>query len=176
MEDNPSLWDFYFSDFIARTLHLERQESISQKILRAFFIQLYQEKTVLDRVVQLHVYMNVYHLELAKMATVLRPLDKIQSASKLCPNALSPLVVSPTRELVDVVRKTQHPLGSPEHLSAFVVGHLFNALVGAAFGQRSSPTSQALVSNPVQMLMWYRAYRYMQIYSALFLVSLYSIS
>ena len=110
-------------------------------------------------VVQLHVYMNVYHLELAKMATVLRPLDRIQHVSRAAPNALSPLVASPTKQLVDVVQETKHPLGTPEHLSAFVVGHLFNALVGAAFGQKS-PSSPNLINNPDKMLMWYRAYRY----------------
>ena len=157
--ENPELWDHYFGDFIARTLHLESTEGISQRILRAFFVQLYEEKTILERVVQLHVYMDVYHLELAKMATVLRPLDQIQHVSKLTPNALSPIVMSPTKQLVDVVHKTRHPLGSPEHLSAFVVGHLFNALVGAAFGQCKSPTSRELVSNPAKMKMWYRAYR-----------------
>lgn len=114
--------------------------------------------------------MNVYHLELAKMATVLRPLDRIQHVSRSAPNALSPLVTSPSKELVNVVHKTQHPLGSPEHLSAFVIGHLFNALVGAAFGQRLSPTSQELVSNPAKMLTWYKAYRYVfKIYASVYI-------
>ena len=162
MEANPELWDYYFNDFIAHTLHLEaggRFEGITQRILKAFFSQLYQEAT-LERVVQLHVYINIYHLELAKMATVLRPLNRIQHVAKSTPNALSPLVASPTRELVDIVQKTQHPLGTPEHLSAFVVGHLFNALVGAAFGSTVSSTSQELVTNPDKIQMWYKAYRY----------------
>ena len=161
MEANPELWDYYFNDFIAHTLHLEasgRFEGITQQILKAFFSQLYQEAT-LERVVQLHVYINIYHLELAKMATVLRPLNRIQRVAKSAPNALSPLVASPTRELVDIVQKTQHPLGTPEHLTAFVVGHLFNALVGAAFGSAESSTSPALVTNPDKIQMWYKAYR-----------------
>ena len=158
-EDNPVIWDYYFSDFIARTLHLESSEGISQRILRAFFIQLYEEKTTLERIAQLHVYMNVYHLELAKMATVLRPLDQIQHVSREAPNTLSPLVTSPTKQLVDAVHATRHPLGTPDHLSAFVVGHLFNGLVGAAF-RHKSPTSPNLVNNPDKMLMWYKAYRY----------------
>ena len=158
-EMDPEIWGFYFSDFLACTLHLESSEGISQRILHAFFIQLHQEKTLLERVAQLHVYMNVYHLELAKMATVLRPLDQIQRVSHLVPNALTPQVVSPTKKLLEVVQQTQHPLGTPEHLSAFVVNHLFNALVGAAFGQKL-PTSPQLVSHPEKMLTWYKAYRY----------------
>ena len=157
-EEDPEIWNYYFSDFIARTLHLESREGISQRILRAFFLQLYDEKTALERAVQLHVYMNVYHLELAKMATVLRPLDRIQHVSRLAPNVLSPTVTSPTKQLVEVVQQTKHPLGTPEHLSAFVVGHLFSGLVGAAFGQKS-PASPRLVNNPDRMLMWYKAYR-----------------
>ena len=142
---------------------MESTGGISQRILRAFFVQLNDEKTVLERVVLLHVYMNVYRLELAKMATVLRPLDRIQHVAKLAPNALSPLVTSPTRELVDVVRQLQHPLGTAQHLSAFVVGHLFNALVGAAYSHSQTPSSPELVSNPTKMTMWYKAYRYMDL-------------
>ena len=63
-------------------------------------------------------------------------------------------------QLMDVVQKTQHPLGTPEHLSTFVIGHLFNALVGAALGQIKTPNSCELVNNPEKMLMWYKAYRY----------------
>lgn len=163
MEENPEIWEYYFSDFISSMLHLESSDGISQRILRAFFMGLKQEKSILERLVQLHVYMDVYHLELAKMATVLRPLDRIQNVVKASPNALSPIIASPTKELVDVVQQTRHPLGTPEHLSAFVVSHLFNALVGAAYGQAKSPSSQELVSNPGKMLEWYKAYRYVYI-------------
>ena len=158
---NPELWDYYFSDFIAHTLHLDSTDGISQRIMRAFFAQLDQERTVLERVVQLHVYMDVYHLELAKMATVLRPLDHIQHVAMSSSNTLSPFVTSPTIQLVDVVQKVEHPLGTPQHISAFVIGHLFNALVCAAFGQVKAPNSQEFVNNRGEMMMWYKEYRYM---------------
>ena len=159
MESNPELWDYYFNDFIARTLHLEtggKFEGITQLILKAFFSQLYKEPTTLERVVQLHVYVSTYNLELAKMATVLRPLDRIQKVSQLVPNVLSPRLSSPTKELVETVEKTLHPLGTPQHLAAFIVGHLFDGLVGAAFGKH---ISMELVPSPDQMLMWYKVYR-----------------
>ena len=60
---------------------------------------------------------------------------------------------------MDVVQKTQHPLGTPEHLSAFVIGHLFNALVGVSYGRAKSPSSEELVTSLDKMLMWYKAYR-----------------
>ena len=163
MEAHPEVWDHYFNDFIAHTLHLDSgimYEGISQKILKAFFSQLYREASTLERVVQLHVYINVYHLELAKMATVLRPLNRIQHMAKSSPNVLSPLVASPTKELLDVVQRTQHPLGTPEHLSAFVISHLFNALVNTAFCNAQSSTPQNLASSPEKLIMWYKAYRY----------------
>ena len=163
MEENPEIWEYYFSDFISSMLHLETSDGISQRILRAFFMELKQEKSILERLVQLHVYMDVYHLELAKMATVLRPLDRIQNVVKASPNALSPIIASPTKELVNVVQQTRHPLGTPEHLSAFVVSHLFNALVGAAYSQAKSPSPQELASNPEKLLEWYKAYRYVHI-------------
>jgi len=151
MEANPELWDYYFNDFISHALHLEdscRFEDITQQILKAFFSKLYQE-AMLERVVQLHVYNNMYHLNLAKMATVLRTLNRIQHAARPASSTLS---------LVDA-QETQHSVGTPEHQTAFVVGHLFNALVGAAFGSAESSTSPALVTNPDKIQMWYKAYR-----------------
>ena len=145
MEANPELWDYYFNDFIAHTLHLEasgRFEGITQQILKAFFSKLYQE-AMLERVVQLHVYNNIYHLDLAKMATVLRTLNHIQHVARPVSSTLSPLVDT---------QETQHSVGTPEHQSAFIVGHLFSALVEAT-------TSQELVTNGDKILMWYKAYR-----------------
>ena len=159
MEENPEKWEYYFSDFISSMLHLESSDGISQRIIRTFFVGLKQKKSILEKVVKLHVYMDVYQLELAKMAGVLRSLDRIQNVVT-SPNALSPIVASPTKELVDVVQQTRHPLGTPEHLCAFVVNHLFSALV---HGQAQSPSSQERVSNPEKLLEWYKAYRYARI-------------
>lgn len=161
MEENPEIWKYYFSDFISSMLHLESTDGISQHILRAFFVELEQEKRILERLVQLHVYMDVYHFELAEMATILRPLDHIQHVENASFNAFSPNKISPSEELLDVVQQTKQPLGTAEHLSAFVVNHLFNALMGAVYGTAKSPNSQC---NPEKMLEWCKAYRYVHTY------------
>lgn len=161
MEENPEIWKYYFSDFISSMLHLESTDGISQHILRAFFVDLEEEKRILERLVQLYVYMDVYHFELAKMATILRPLDHIQHVENSSFIAFSPTKSSPTEELLDVVQQTKQPLGTAKHLSAFVVSHLFNALMGAVYGQAKSPSSQ---SNAEKMLKWYKAYRCVNTY------------
>lgn len=73
------LWQRYFDDFLLHKLRLGglRGGAISQQILRAFFGQLHQQETLV-RVVSLHCYIHVYHLDLAKMANLLRPLNQIQ--------------------------------------------------------------------------------------------------
>ena len=156
-QTNPIIWNCYFNDFIAQTLHVEVSKGISQDILRAFFTQLH-DKTMLERVAQLHIYINIFQLDLARMATVLRQLDHIQHVSCSGPNPISSLVKYSTKDLVDVVQQSLHPLGSPQYLIAFVVGHLFNGLMGAAFGETS--LSPALINNTEGMLTWYKAYRY----------------
>ena len=73
------LWQRYFDDFLLHKLRLGglRGGTISRQILRAFFGQLHEQETLV-RVVSLHCYIRVYHLDLAKMANLLRPLNQIQ--------------------------------------------------------------------------------------------------
>ena len=60
----------------------------------------------------------------------------------------------PWQQLVSAVHLTQNPLGTPEHIAAFVVNTLFNAIVGTAFAQ---DTSVRTVSE--KMTVWFKAYR-----------------
>jgi len=76
------LWQRYFNDFLLHKLRLGglRGEAISQQILYVFFGQLHEQGAMI-RMVSLHCYIHIYHLKLAKMATVLRPLNQIQQVS-----------------------------------------------------------------------------------------------
>lgn len=76
---HPELWPRYFSDFILHKMKLETDggEGIAQKILEAFFVQLHQQDA-LQKLIILHTYLHVYQLDLAKMAGMFRPLNKIQ--------------------------------------------------------------------------------------------------
>ena len=76
------LWQRYFNDLLLHKLRLGglRSEAISQQILYVFFGQLHEQGAMI-RVVSLHCYIHIYHLNLAKMATVLRPLNQIQQVN-----------------------------------------------------------------------------------------------
>ena len=92
------LWQRYFDDFLLHKLRLGGLQggAISQQILRAFFEQLHQQET-LKRVVSLHCYIHVYHLDLAKMANLLRPLNQIQQVrANVCVVTVWPSGSNPT--------------------------------------------------------------------------------
>lgn len=79
----PDLWQRYFDDFLQQKLRLgglRGGEAISQQILHVFFGQ-FHEQEAMSRVVSLHCYVHASHLDLAKMANLLRPLNQIQQVS-----------------------------------------------------------------------------------------------
>ena len=90
MAGNQNLWQCYFIDFITHKLKLvdpshtpqghTPQGDLAQQILHTYFEQLHF-CDMPQRVVQLHCWFNVYHLFLAQMATILRPLSKIEGVS-----------------------------------------------------------------------------------------------
>ena len=68
---------------------------------------------------------------------------------------LSQIAKAMDREaLVSAVHLTQNPLGTPEHIAAFVVNMLFNVIVGSMFTRDSSVRT---VSE--KMTVWFKAYR-----------------
>ena len=83
MKLHPELWQRYFDDFLLYMLKLGgHQEAISQQILYVFFEQLHKQESLL-RVVSLHCYVHVYHLDLAEMANILRPLNQMHKVKKM---------------------------------------------------------------------------------------------
>ena len=77
------LWQCYFNDFFLHKLRLRSLPTggtISQHILNAYFKQLHKQQAV-KRVISLHCYFNIYHLDIAKMANILRSLNQIQVVS-----------------------------------------------------------------------------------------------
>lgn len=83
MSDDNELWKRYFNDFVLHKLQLDSEDSaggIAQQILHTFMSQLHSLKA-LERIVNLHAYLHVYQLDLAKMASILRPLNKLHKVS-----------------------------------------------------------------------------------------------
>ena len=80
MGSHPDLWQRYFDNFFLYKLRLGSNGAISQKILQAFFEEL-DKLEPMARVISLHCYSHTYHLNLAKIANILRQLDQIQHVS-----------------------------------------------------------------------------------------------
>ena len=91
MASHQNIWQCYFNDFITHKLKLvdpghapqdhapqdhAPHGDIAQQILQTYFEQLHVSEMP-KRMVELHCYVNVGHLFLAKMATTLRPLSSI---------------------------------------------------------------------------------------------------
>ena len=62
----------------------------------------------------------------------------------------------PCHQLVSTIHLTgpQNLLGTPEHIAAFVVNTLFNAIVGVSLGQKYSIPTMA-----EKMTVWFKAFR-----------------
>ena len=86
MGSHPDLWQCYFANFFQYKLRLGSDEAISHKILKAFFEALDKQEPM-ARVISLHCYSHTYHLNLAKMANILRQLDQLQVS--VCLGSLS---------------------------------------------------------------------------------------
>ena len=79
------------------------------------------------------------------------PLSQI---AKAVPHLLSPMEREPWQQLGSAVHLTQYPLGTPEHIAAFVVNSLFNVIVGSMIVENTSMTTV-----PDKMTVWFKAYR-----------------
>ena len=80
MASDEDLWPRYFNDFIIFKLKLcgdADEGDIAQLILHTYFQQIHSYDA-LKKVVELHSYVSVYQLSLAQMASILRPLNKLQ--------------------------------------------------------------------------------------------------
>ncbi len=83
MAMHSDLWHCYFTDYLIHKLklvgkgHAPCEGDIVQKIFHTYFEQLHSYEA-LHKIVELHCYLNVYHLAMAPMAVILRPLSEMQ--------------------------------------------------------------------------------------------------
>lgn len=82
MSTNTELWRCYFNNFISHKLELvdqgcapETESDFAQQILSIYFEYLDDKEDGLRKITELH---TTYQLEIARLVTVLRPLNKIQ--------------------------------------------------------------------------------------------------
>lgn len=77
---HTNIWQCYFTDFI--TLNFvdpghTPQGDIAQQLLYTYFEPLHSEKMT-ERMVKLHCHVSIHHISLARMATSLRFLNRIE--------------------------------------------------------------------------------------------------
>ena len=148
---SDELWERYFIDFTHQQLHMEYvEDGISTPLMKAAFDTYVQQKE--DRVVALHVYFHVHQLELAKVAILLRSLNKIKQMVSQLP--LSPPSQSSSSsissEYIKAAQKTKKIVGEAADLTVFITDALFSVLVGVCTTEEG-----AVLDN---MLSWYRTY------------------
>ncbi len=79
ISSDVELWNMYFNDFVLHKLRLDSEDSaggIAQQMLHTFMSELHSLKA-LERVINLHAYIHVCQLNLAKLASILRSLNKV---------------------------------------------------------------------------------------------------
>ncbi len=91
MGQHQSIWKKYFQDFITYKLHFGRhvengdpkfQSDIPLQILQYFFKQLNRSGNEMkNKMVQLHCHSAVYHLNLAQLAILFRPLCEVHEVN-----------------------------------------------------------------------------------------------
>ena len=91
MDLHPDIWKRYFTDFISYKLQPGNNDTevdpqvssdIAHQLLHSFFNQLNaSEPKKRPRLVQLHCHVAIYHINLAQLANLFRPLCKVEEVS-----------------------------------------------------------------------------------------------
>ena len=152
------LWNKYLEDFTHQKLHLEYGSSgISDKVLSAAFGKL-ENRSPVQRLAILHVYVHVHKLNLAKVVSILRPLDQVEDAVL----TLTSMAVNPpssTQSLLDDVEDGSDLLGCSEALSSFIMNTLFNAIAGISMTYFAQGERELEGGEIEQVKLWFKAYK-----------------
>ena len=154
------MWQQYLEDFTRQKLRLEfGNTGISHKILRAAFGKL-EKRSAVQRLALLHVYVHMHKVNLAKVVSILRPLDQIEVAVSVLPSLHSVQVTSPTSRhgLLDQ-SGSEDVLESSEALSVFIISTLFNAISGIGMSCSSSFNPHVGTREEQEIKVWFQAYR-----------------
>ena len=155
---SESLWQQYLEDFTRQKLRLEfGNTGISHKILRAAFGKL-EKRNAVQRLALLHVYVHMHKVNLAKVVSILRPLDQIEVAVSVLPSLHSVQITSPNHALLDQ-SGSEDVLESSEALSVFIISTLFNAISGIGMSCSSSLNPHVGTREEQEIKVWFQAYR-----------------
>ena len=110
----------------------------------------------MQRLALLHVYVHMHKVNLAKVVSILRPLDQIEVAVSVLPSLHSVQVMSPTsRHELLYQSGSEDVLESSEALSVFIISALFNAISGIGMSCSSSMGTR----EEQEIKVWFQTYR-----------------
>ncbi len=156
LKTSDNLWQKYLEDFTRQKLRLEfGNTGISNKIYHAAFGKL-EKRTAIQRLALLHVYVHMHKVNLAKVVSILRPLDQIEVAVANLP---SMPISSPTPSFDAESGGGDDILESSEALSTFIINSLFNAISGIGISCCSSLNPHVGKQEEQEIKVWFQAYR-----------------
>ena len=84
-----SLWDRYLSDFIqyklltsTEVMFMKDDDSYLMNVLQEYFSPLKQERSVLHRIIALHIHIKLNHLHLARIVSTLHSVNQFFSKAE----------------------------------------------------------------------------------------------
>ena len=105
----------------------------------------------MHRVIALHVYFQVHELELAKVAILLRSLNKITQLMSAVPLPTSTSTQTFSAEYINAAEASKMIVGKQDDLTVFITSTLFAAIVGVCTTKENDRISEGL-------LQWYHTY------------------
>ena len=101
----------------------------------------------------------MHRVNLAKVVSILRPLDQIEVAVSVLPSLQQPhSIQSPNHGLLDK-SGSEDVLESSEALSVFIISTLFNAISGIGMSCSSSLNPHVGTREEQEIKVWFQAYR-----------------
>ena len=168
---SDEVWQSYFRDFVNQKLHIVCDRAgpdelqMSTEVLTTYFRSAMEDKSVLSRLVHLHVRVKVYELDLCKISSTLRTLNTITETALAAELPSSP--TSPdsstylARSFLESVQKSGNVTGTAHDFASFIINSLFNAMLGGL----ATVTNASSLDN---LKLWYKAYRDVVSYSCEF--------
>ena len=159
--NHDTLWQKYLTDFTHQKLHLDlASPGVSHKIMLAAFGKL-EDQDQFTRLAVLHAYIHVHKLNLARVASILRPLDRIEVTASILLSFSDEIPTSAQSFLHDVEDSGDF-LGRPEALSIFIIDTLFKAIAGVTMKndqvlRESNSELPDTIMDHIKL--WFQAYR-----------------
>lgn len=126
-EPNAELWDRYFDDFAHHKVHVASKAHELTNVLKIFFGGRSDEKA-LSQIIALHVRLHVHHVDVTKIAGILKPIFRMQQQVDQTLSSHEPSSTFPTTLLsfAPPVYSSVSILTMAPNLAAFVVETLFH--------------------------------------------------